>query len=129
MPGDAKSLTVTDLSRDGRPDFVVGVNNDRFLAFENRTDFKKRILTVRLEGKPGNPTAVGARVTLKRTDGTQQSQEVYAGGGYLSQSSRVLYLGLGETGEVDEIIVRWPDGKQSTHRVQPPSLQVTLRQE
>ncbi|MCH8043886.1 MAG: VCBS repeat-containing protein [Planctomycetes bacterium] len=129
VPGDAKSLAVTDLNGDGRPDFVVGVNNDRLLAFENRSDPNKRILAVRLAGKPGNPTAVGARVMLKLTDGTQQTTEVYSGGGYLSQSSRVLFFGLGETGQVDELVIRWPDGMQSTHRSQGPSLRATLRQE
>ncbi|MCH8923950.1 MAG: CRTAC1 family protein, partial [Planctomycetes bacterium] len=129
VPGDAKSLTLTDLNGDGRPDFVVGLNDDRLVVFENRTDPKKRILAVQFEGKPGNPTAVGARVVLKLTDGTQQTAEVYAGGGYLSQSSQSLYFSLGETGEVNEVLVRWPDGTQSIQQVQSPSLQITLRQD
>ena len=37
VPGDAKSLTVTDLNGDQRPDFVVGINNGEVLAFENRS--------------------------------------------------------------------------------------------
>ena len=110
VPGDAKSLVVTDLNGDGWPDFVVGVNDGEPLAFENRGSPGNRPLTVRLAGKPGNPTAVGARVTLTRTDGRTRSAETGAGGGYLSQSSPLLTFGLGETNQVRAIHVRWPNG-------------------
>ena len=35
VPGDAKSVVVTDLDRDGRPDFVVTRNNSTTLAWRN----------------------------------------------------------------------------------------------
>jgi hypothetical protein len=110
VPGDAKSLVVTDLNGDGWPDFVVGVNDGQPLAFENRGSSKNRVVNVRLAGKPGNPTATGARVTVTRTDGRTQTAEVGAGGGYLSQSSPVLTFGLGETNQVKEIREPWRKG-------------------
>jgi hypothetical protein len=113
VPGDAKSLSVTDLNGDQRPDFVVGVNNAEVLAFENRTEHGNT-LVVRLSDAPGNPTAVGARVTVHTADGTRHTAEVAAGGGYLSQNGGELFFGLGQS-QTRQIEVRWPDGTTSVH--------------
>jgi hypothetical protein len=113
VPGDAKSLTVTDLNGDERPDFVVGVNNGEVLAFENRSTGGSPLM-VRLSDAPGNPTAVGARVTVETTSSERHSAEVTAGGGYLSQNGGELYFGLGQS-HAKQIEVRWPDGTTSVH--------------
>jgi hypothetical protein len=113
VPGDAKSLTVTDLNDDQRPDFVVGVNSGDVLAFENRSNAGKT-LTVRLSDSPGNPTAVGARVVVQTSNSAKQMAEVTAGGGYLSQNGGELFFGLGQS-HVRQIEVRWPDGTRTVH--------------
>jgi enediyne biosynthesis protein E4 len=113
VPGDAKSLTVTDLNGDQRPDFVVGVNSGDVLAFENRCS-RGNPLVVRLSDEPGNPTAIGAQVTVLMSNGSNQAAEVTAGGGYLSQNGGALFFGLGES-QVKQIDVRWPDGTTSVH--------------
>jgi hypothetical protein len=113
VPGDAKSLTVTDLNDDQRPDFVVGVNNGEVLAFENQCEGGNP-LVVRLSGAPGNLTAVGARVTVTMANGTKQTAEVTAGGGYLSQNGGEMFFGLGQS-QPTQIEVRWPDGTASVH--------------
>ena len=110
-PGDAKALAAVDLNHDNRPDFVVAVNDDHTLTFMNRTDSANRILKLRLQGPPGNPTAVGARVTVQLDDATSQTAEVYAGSSYLSQSPGALFFGLGSTSHVAHVLVRWPDGR------------------
>jgi uncharacterized protein with beta-barrel porin domain len=104
---------VTDLNGDQRPDFVVSVNNGEVLAFENQTN-AGNTLAVRLSDAPGNPTAIGARVTVEISNGARQTAEVTAGGGYLSQNGSELFFGLGES-QVQQIIVRWPDGTSSVH--------------
>lgn len=35
VPGDARSVVVTDIDQDDRPDFLVGINNSQLLAFRN----------------------------------------------------------------------------------------------
>lgn len=114
VPGDAKALAVTDLGGDGRPGLLVGVNNDAVRAFENASRNDGRRLAVGLTGKPGNPTAVGARVTLVLADGASRIAEVQAGGGYLSQSSARISFGLGRTNRPKSIQVRWASGR-TTH--------------
>lgn len=115
VPGDGRSLTVTDLNSDHRPDFVVGVNDGPVIAFQNQISNGNRSAAVHLLGKRGNPQAIGARVTLRLSNGAVQSSEVYAGGGYLSQSSATLRFGLGASNRIEEIKVRWPDGAVTRH--------------
>lgn len=125
VAGDAKSLAVTDLNGDGWPDFVVGVNNDELRAFENRAPRGPRRLNVELQGKAGNVCGVGARVRIALESGAVRVAELHAGGGYLSQSTRILSFGLGSTGHVSRIEVRWPDGHTSS--VSPVPGQMTVR--
>jgi len=125
VPQDAKGLVVTDIDRDGRPDFVIGVNDGEALAFENRTAATP--LAVRLIGSKGNPTAIGARVTLTYSSGATRTAEVFAGGGYLSQSSPAVYFGRAEEKEARKILVRWPDGSQSEKAVKPGDRDIAIR--
>ena len=122
VAGDAKALTRTDLNGDGWVDFVVSINDGAVVAFENRGSTENRVLVVKLRGDAGNPTAVGAWVTLHREDGTRQVAEVYAGGGYLSQSTSVLVFGLGSAGKAKRVDVRWPDGTRTSHRPSESSM-------
>lgn len=128
VPGDAKSVVVNDLNGDNWPDVVVGVNNAEVVAFENQRIEGRRMASVRLVGHPGNPTAVGARVTLHRTDSRKQTAEVAAGGGYLSQQPSTLWFGLGPSGQIASIDVRWPDGQTTRHTPKPNELKVQLTQ-
>ncbi len=111
VPGDAKSLAQCDLNNDGWPDFIIGVNDGELMAFENRGSQTNRAVKVRLRGGQYNPTGIGALVALKTSAGTLQTAELAAGGSYLSQSSKDLFFGLGPGDRVEEIRVRWPDGR------------------
>ena len=128
VAGDAKALGVADLNHDGRPDFLVTVNNGELLAFENRAGNKNRALTIRLVGHQGNPTAVGARATVVLSDGTKQTSETHCGGGYLSQSTSTLFFGLGAGADAVRVEVRWPDGKQTVVPIGSNTTNLTLEQ-
>ena len=113
---DAKGLAISDLNGDARPDLVMGVNDGPAKSFENRRD-SGRPLMVRLRGPAGNPDAVGARLTLVRSDGRRQTSEVSSGGSYLSQSTGCRFFSLGEKDEKATLEVTWPDGKKSEHEL------------
>jgi hypothetical protein len=131
VSGDAKSLTVTDLDGDHWPDLLVGINDQPLQAFVNRGSVSGqdsaggRILAVRLHGPSGNPTAIGARVTVEQMGDVPQTAEVSAGGGYLSQSSPTLTFGLPVGNQLKQIQVRWPDGSQSTHTSSDDRVEIT----
>ncbi|WP_228714539.1 FG-GAP-like repeat-containing protein [Posidoniimonas corsicana] len=127
VPGDARAAVATDFSGDGWPDLVVSVNSGEGLAFENRPPEGGRLATVKLSGPRGNPTAIGAMVTLRRSDGWTQTAEVSAGGGYLSQQPAALHFGLGAKGRVEAIEVRWPDGELVKYRPHADELLFELK--
>ncbi len=112
VPGDAKALTTADLDGDGALDLVITVNDGPVVAFASRAGTGGSV-TVDLQGAAGNLDAAGSRVTLRLADGRTQTAEVYAGGGYLSQSSSTLAFGTGGAA-VEGIDVTWPDGSRSS---------------
>ena len=75
-------------------------------------------LRVHLQGPADNPQAVGAVVRLVYRGGEQgPAREIRLGGGYWSQDSCDLVLGLKE--EVEALEIRWPGG--AVERVSVPA--------
>jgi len=114
VPGDAKALAVLDLGYDAWPGFVVSRNGEATLAFRNRGVAGGHSLRVVLEGRPGNPHAVGARVTAEYADGATQTGEVCAGSGYYSQSTADLFFGSTDGNPLKRLRIRWPSGSTTT---------------
>jgi hypothetical protein len=115
VPGDAKALAVLDLNHDGWPDFLLTRNNNTTLAYRNNGVTGHKSLCIVLRGPAGNPTAVGARITVELADGSTQTSEVYAGSGYYSQSTAACFFGYPEGNPPRHIKVRWPSGFTTKH--------------
>lgn len=126
VPGDAKALVVLDLDDDGWPDFFVSRNNDDTLAFHNQGVAGRTSACIRLRGRSGNPTAVGAKVMVELTDGATLSAEVYAGSGYYSQSTAACFFGYAEANPPRQVRVRWPTGEMTLHPFPPGSSSLIL---
>ena len=127
VPDDARSLVAADIDADGRLDLAFGLN-DGPVTFFSRNDNKtssERYLRVKLTGKNGNPTAIGALLTLTFSDGSTLIREIHAGQGYLSQSTPDAWFGLGDKNP-QTIEVRWPDGQTSSAKVETGQSNVVL---
>jgi hypothetical protein len=126
VTGDAKALVVLDFDGDGWPDFLVSRNNDTTLAFRNNGASGHKPLRIALRGPAGNPTAVGARITVESADGSMQTSEVYAGSGYYSQSTAACFFGYPDSNPPKRIRVRWPSGVSTVYDGPPPSGTISL---
>jgi hypothetical protein len=84
------------------------------MAFRSRSAGEAR-LCVRLQGPPGNPTGIGARVVLHEPDGTRRTASILGGSGYLSQSAPLVLLSAQRGARLD---VLWPDGEESSRVVE-----------
>jgi hypothetical protein len=126
VPGDAKALAVLDLDRDGWPDFLISRNNNTTLAFRNNGAAGRHSIRIQLRGPAGNPTAVGARITVELADGSTQTSEVYAGSGYYTQSTAAAFFGYPDSNPPRKIRVRWPAGSTSEHEIPPGASSLTL---
>jgi hypothetical protein len=116
VPGDAKALVVTDLDGDAWPDLVASRNDEPALAFRHTGLPGRRPLRLVLQGSAGNPTALGAKVTLTLPDGSTRTVEVTTGSGYYSQSSPALFLAL-PPGPAS-LAITWPNGAQTQHTLE-----------
>ena len=126
VSGDTKGLATLDTDRDGWADLVIGQNNRATRLMRHTGMRGSESLAIRLRGPTGNPSAVGARVKVRRDDGRQQAMEVYAGSGYLSQSAPVVFIGRGASLNPVNVSVRWPDGYDSEHSIHGTEEYVTL---
>jgi hypothetical protein len=103
--------------------------DDRFdwkiLSYRNH-GADARALQLRLVGAPGNPQAIGARVTLTGPASRQVAEVGASEGSNHSQGHYRLHFGLGERQRVDAITVRWPDGKVKELRDVPAGGVLTI---
>jgi hypothetical protein len=113
VPGDAKALVITDFNQDGWPDLVASRNGETALRFRRGQDAGRRPLRVTLQGPAGNPTAVGAQLTVTFADGSTHFAEITAGSGYYSQSIPAAFFA--SSSDPRAVAIRWPDGSHSQH--------------
>ncbi len=121
---EARALAVTDLNQDGWPDCIVTRNNDVALAFLNHGRPGAHSFGVTLKGAGGNPSALGASLTLTLAGGSTQTVEITAGSGSLAQSGATVFFGWPDSARPVRLNIRWPDGQASVHSFAdvPPKL-------
>jgi hypothetical protein len=127
--GDQRGAATADFDRDGRPDLVITQNGTATLLFRNQG--ARPGLRVRLEGSPGNPSAIGASIRLQSATGEWGPRREIAGGtGYLSTNGAVQVLGLPGEGQGELLLeVTWPSGTRTTHRIPPSSREIAISSE
>ncbi len=103
----SRGLAVGDYDNDGDPDAFVSNMNERPSLLRNDTPRAGGFLALRLVGTRSNRSAIGARVTV--TAGSRvMVQEVRSGSSFMSSSDLRLHFGLGESVNVETIVVEWP---------------------
>ncbi len=102
-----------DLDNDGDLDLIVNNVDKPAFIYENLSDRNSNhhYLSVGLKGPPKNIDGIGAKVWVTTGDGIQVLEQ-YPTRGYLSSVSFKLHFGLGESDEINQVAVTWPDGKQ-----------------
>ena len=98
-----------DLDNDGDLDVVVNVLNGPALVYRNESSAPR--LAVRLKGKAPNTQGIGARITV-RGGPVQQSQEVIAGGRYVSGDDTMRVFACGDARKLNVEVI-WRNGTRS----------------
>ena len=109
ISGDATTLTTHDLNSDGNVDFFVGVNNSKYELYINQKQSTSYAL--RLPDYPKGKKYAGSKIWVYYKNNSVQLHELNIGGGYLSQSAPVVFLG--NKNEIEKVIVRWSDGTEN----------------
>jgi hypothetical protein len=105
----ARSLVVGDLDRDGRPEVVIG--GRLFVRIWTFSGGCPPGVTLQLDGPPGNPHGLGARVDVDLAD--RRTTRWLAPSSTYGASAPELYLGTGGEPVISKLTVTWPDGTQS----------------
>jgi len=105
---DGRAVATVDWDFDGRLDlWVTNRTAPRVRFLHNTTRGNHHFLAVRLEGVTCNRDAIGTRLELSLKEKTL-IKTLHAGDGYLSQSSKWVHFGLGETDRIESLVVKWP---------------------
>ncbi len=109
---DSRAFAVTDLDGDGCLDLVLKSRlGPQVRVFQNNCGAARKSIAFRLRGVQSNRDAIGAQMEVNG-----QVKFVAAGSGYLSQHTKTLHFGLGETGTAHLVRVLWPSGaRQEFH--------------
>ena len=98
-----------DFDNDGDVDVLVMNMNEPPSLMRNEYAGPNAWLSLRLEGRASNPTAIGATVIVT-AGGRTQAKAVVSQSSYYSHDDLRLHFGLGASTKADRIEVRWPSG-------------------
>jgi tetratricopeptide (TPR) repeat protein len=108
---DSRAFAVTDFDDDGNLDLLLKSRlGPQVRAFQNHWGRGRKAIAFELRGTRSNRDAIGASVEIQHS-GKRCVRTLQAGSGYLSQHTKRLHFGIGDSTSAN-IIVRWPSGTQ-----------------
>jgi len=105
-----RGLACGDFDNDGDLDLLVLNLNDSPRLLRNDGGNRNAWLGVDARLPNGKSPAVGARVIVQ-TGSRRQFRDIAMPQGYLSQFDPRAHFGLGNSQRVDQVTIRWPNGK------------------
>lgn len=122
---DSRALIATDFDADGRVDIAVTESHQggssTLHVYLNKLETDHNWVGVRLREAAGQPSPIGAKITVRSAGGTQVAR-IVTGDSFRAQQPFIKHFGLGEADAVEEITVQWPNGR--IDRLRNPDINV-----
>lgn len=107
---DSRAFALADLDHDGRLEIVLKNRNaPQLRLLRNVMPEIGNSIAFRLRGTKSSRDAIGAAITIE-AKGRRQTKYLQAGSGFLSQHTKQVFFGVGETGGFVRATIRWPSG-------------------
>ncbi|HEX4486556.1 MAG TPA: CRTAC1 family protein [Terriglobales bacterium] len=115
-PVVGRGAAYADIDNDGDLDVVIMANNGTARLLRNDNANQNDVIRVKTVGTRSNRDGIGAKVTLRTSNGLKISELVKTGSSYLSQSELPLTFGLGkpQEGKTAGLTIEWPSGKKDS---------------
>ena len=107
---DSRAFALADVDRDGKLEVLLKNRNaPQLRVLHNSMKECGNSIAFRLRGTTSNRDAIGAAVTLE-AGGKAQTKYLQAGSGFLSQHSKEIFFGIGDTHAAVRATILWPSG-------------------
>jgi Flp pilus assembly protein TadD/peroxiredoxin len=127
FPDDARSFALLDFDHDGRLEVVIKNRNaPQVRVLRNVMTELGHSISFRLRGTKSNRDAIGAAVTIEAPH--RQTKYVQAGSGFLSQHTKELFFGLGDSSAPIRASIRWPGGLTQTFDELPINSRIEIEE-
>jgi tetratricopeptide (TPR) repeat protein/thiol-disulfide isomerase/thioredoxin len=125
---DGRAFALADFDHDGRLEvFLKNRNAPQVRVLRNVIPSLPPSIAFRLRGTRSNRDAIGAVIIL-HTDLGEQTRQLQAGSGFLSQHSKDLFFGLGKAKGPLHASIRWPSGLVQEVRDLPSSHRIWVEE-
>lgn len=119
---DCRAVVSADLNNDGKPDLILTdgewfggphTGRNRLRVHLNQLETGNHWIGAKLASSVPGVSTIGAKVWAKTKERTAIAQ-IVTGDSYQSQHPATVHFGLGPLTEVQELVVRWPNGKTNS---------------
>ncbi len=115
-----------DYDRDGDPDLIITENNGP-LHFWRNDHAGNNFIKINLEGVQSNKDGLGSEIRIY-SNGSIQERRIHAGSSFLSSMEKTALFGLGQSEQIDSVIVKWPSGVVDRLESLSPNQEIRIKE-
>ena len=129
FPEDSRAFALADIDGDGRLEVILKNRNaPQLRILHNAMEGVGHSIAFRLRGVKSNRDAIGAAITVQ-AGSLRQRKFVQAGSGFLSQHTKDVFFGVGQSQGPVRATIQWPSGASQVFDALPVGHRVEIAED